>query len=134
MAVRPGEVLNPKGYNGREKYGYRAKNKMQTAMDIAIDLLGEKNIRNCGTSRLAELIAEKLESDVIGTLKALSSLLPKQVQVDVNHSLNASQMSDEQLLQIIESRQKTIEHTPGNTLEHADMADNQAKTIELVKE
>lgn len=134
MPALPGKALNPTGYNGREKYGHKAKNRIQKGLDNAITLLGQQAIDKNGATRLGELIAEKLESDVIGTLKALSSLLPKQVQVDVNHSLNASQMSDDQLLQIIESRQKTIEHAPGNTLEQADIADNQAKTIELVKE
>ena len=77
------------------------------------------------------MIAEKLESDVVGTLKALSSLMPKQVQVDVNHSLSASQMSDEQLVQIIESRQKALNHTPGNTLEHENVAQVVKKDSEI---
>ena len=131
MPAQPGQALNPTGYNGREKYGHKAKNRIQKGLDNAINLLGKQAIDNNGSTRLGELIAEKLESDVIGTLKALSTLLPKQVQVDVNHSLNASQMSDEQLIQIIESRRNTIEHTPGNTLEHDNMAQLVKKDAEI---
>ena len=131
MPAQKGIALNPNGYNGREKYGHRAKGKIQVALNGAIDLLGKSTIANNGTTRLSELIAAKLESDVIGTLKALSTLLPKQVQVDVNHSLNASQMSDEQLVQIIESRQKALNHTPGNTLEHENVAQLVKKDSEI---
>ena len=122
MAALPGQIMNPNGYNGRDSYGHKAKNRIQKGLDNAITLLGKQAIDNNGATRLGELIAAKLESDVIGTLKALSTLLPKQVQVDVNHSLNASQMSDDQLVQIIESRQKALEHAPGNTLEHENVA------------
>ena len=133
MPAQPGQVLNPSGYNGTEP-GKRAKRKCQTGLDKAIDLLGKSAIDGKGATALSELIAEKLREDVVGTIKALSGLFPKSVQVDVNHSLNASQMSDEQLLQIIESRQKTIEHTPGNTLEHGEIEQKQGESMELVKE
>lgn len=123
MPIQQGQCINPNGYNGREKHGYRAKSKIQKGLDNAIELLGKRAIDGKGATALGELIAEKLESDVIGTLKALSGILPKQVSVDVHHSASALQMSDEQLLEIIKSRSlpaekqvngQVIEHETGN--------------------
>ena len=105
MPAQPGQVLNPYGFNGSEP-GKRARRKCQTGLDKAIDLLGKEAIDGNGSTKLAELIAEKLKSDVVGTLKALSGLFPKQVNVDVQHAANALQLTDEQLLAIIESRSK----------------------------
>ena len=106
MPTIKGQVLNPTGYNAYNEPAKRAHRKAQTGLDKAIDLLGKKAIDNNGSTRLGELIAEKLESDVVGTLKALSGLFPKQVNVDVQHSTNPLLMSDEQLIAIIESRHK----------------------------
>ena len=127
----PYPVSNPTGYNGREKYGHKARNKAQIALNKAIDLLGKKAFDGNGTTKLAELLVERLESDVVGTLKALNGLFPKELNVDVQHTLNASSMTDEQLVQIIESRQKALNHTPGNTLEHEKVAQLVKKDSEI---
>ena len=118
MTAIAGKALNPYGYNGRNQYGHKALKKSQAGLNGAIDLLGKATIDGNGSTRLAELIAIKLEEDVVGTLKALSGLFPKQVNVDVQHSTNPLLMTDEQLLQIIESRQdkpKVINELPDNT-------------------
>lgn len=129
MVARAGQVLNPSGFNGTEP-GKRARRKCQTGLDKAIDLLGKATIDNNGSTRLAELIAEKLESDVVGTLKALSGLFPRQVNVDVQHSTNALQLTDDQLMKIIESRQNKPEKViEGHTIDNIQ-ADKQL----LVKE
>jgi hypothetical protein len=107
MTAVAGHALNPSGFNGTEP-GKRARRKCQTGLDKAIDLLGKATIDGNGSTRLAELIAEKLEQDVVGTLKALSGLFPKQVNVDVQHSTNPLQLTDDQLLQIIESRKPKV--------------------------
>ena len=127
MSVLPGQVLNPLGFNGSEP-GKRARRKCQTGLDKAIDLLGKATIDGNGSTRLAELIAEKLESDVVGTLKALSGLFPKQVNVDVQHSTNALQLTDEQLMQIIESRSGKAE----KQVECQVIENNQPDSIQLV--
>lgn len=108
MPAQTGQVLNPSGFNGSEP-GKRARRKCQNGFDKAIDLLGKDIIDGNGSTRLAELIVEKLESDVVGTLKALSCLFPRQVNVDVQHTTSALQLTDDQLLQIIEARSNQAE-------------------------
>ena len=130
MAALPGQIMNPNGYNGRDSYGHRARNKAQIALNKAIDLLGRNTFDNNGTTRLAELLVERLESDVVGTLKALNGLFPKELQVDVQHTLSASQMTDEQLLEVIKSRAIPIEK-PVNGQEHELI---ETEYTEVVKE
>ena len=106
LAKRSDYNRNPTGFSGT-KVAKRAKKKATTALDRAIDLLGV-NPATTGTDALAQLIAEKLEADVVGTLKGLSFLLPKDIQIAVQHTTNPLQMTDEQLQEIIDSRTKVI--------------------------
>lgn len=141
MPAQAGQALNPNGYNGREKYGHKARNKAQIALNKAIDLLGKQAFDNNGTTRLAELLAVKLESDVVGTLKALNGLFPKQVNVDVQHSTSALQLTDDQLLDIIKSRAIPAEkQIPGEIIEaetvkiNQENSDNQLESEQVVTE
>lgn len=101
-----GIAMNPTGFNGTKR-AKKIKTKATTALDKAIDMLGE-DPEYMGADRLAQLIAKKLEADVVGTLKGLSFLLPKDIQIAVQHTTNPLQMSDEQLQEIIDSRTKVI--------------------------
>ena len=102
-----GYALNPTGFNGTKR-SRKIKTKAVTALDKAIDMLGT-DPEFMGADRLAQLIAGKLEEDVVRTLKDLAFLFPKDVNVDVTHSMSPLQLTDAQLMEIIESRTKVIE-------------------------
>ena len=74
------------------------------------------------------MLVERLESDVVGTLKALNGLFPKELNVDVQHTLSASSMTDEQLLDIVKSRAINAEKpVTGQVIEN-----NQAEYEDMV--
>lgn len=100
MTIAKGEIRNPYGSQG--KASRRALTKLQHALDKAIDLLG--NDISDGTTVLAGKIKDKLESDPVGTIKALSPLFPKDVSIDVSSSQDAQKLSDSELADIIAKR------------------------------
>ena len=114
MPFKKGQIANPQGRGNKQARQYLLKTR--SAMNMAIDGLGDASIN--GASVMAILITKAMREDVIGTLKALSVYMPKDISIDVQHSTNPLLMTDEQLLQIIESRQdkpKVINELPDNT-------------------
>lgn len=121
------------------KLGSRLLTKTRSALDKAIDGLGsaEKN----GATAMAELITAALKDDVIGTLKALAPYMPKELQIDVQHSTSALQLTDDQLLEIIKSRAIPAEkQIPGEIIEaetvkiNQENSDNQLESEQVVTE
>lgn len=100
MLIAKGQVMNP--YGGQNKAGRRALTKLRLALDSAIDLLGDTS--RDGVTVLAGKIKDKLSEDPIGTLKALMPLLPKDIDVSVQHTGNPSQLSDQEIADEIAHR------------------------------
>lgn len=100
MPFQKGQIANPTGrYN---KQANQFMKKTRTAMNMAVDGLGDASVN--GATAMSVLITAALREDIVGTLKALSVYMPKELNVDVQHSANALQLTDEQLLEIIKSR------------------------------
>lgn len=87
----------------------RYYNKMQAALDIAIDVLGSKHKSSDGATAIGELIADALEKDVVGTIHKLSVFFPKNVNIDVNVTKDAHDLSDAELEAIVLERRKSQE-------------------------
>lgn len=80
-------------------------NKLHAALNIAVDKLGDK-MKTDGATAMGTLIAEALEEDVVGTLHKLSPFFPKNINLDVNVTKEASDLSDDELEAIILERRK----------------------------
>ena len=114
MAFTKGQVANPLGAG--KSSARRALSKIQGALDKSIDMLGIDTTAGCGATELARLITVKLKEDPIGTMKALSSILPKDLNVDVQHTNAARSLSDDELADIIATRAR-IKHIESNTID-----------------
>lgn len=99
---KKGQSGNPTGI--QNKAGRRAHSKLQNALDKTIDLLGVDRLDGCGSTALAELLLPKLKADPVGTIQRLACLFPKDVSVDVTHSNNANNLTDDELADIIAQR------------------------------
>ena len=89
------------------KLGRQLLTKTRHALNKAIDGLGDA--QSDGSTEMAKLITAALREDVVGTLKALQGYMPKEVTVDVTLNTSPLQLTDSQLMEIIESRTKVIE-------------------------
>jgi predicted small metal-binding protein len=76
--------------------------KIRTALNKGIDGLGDASTE--GTTVMGELITVALKDDVIGTLRSLAPYMPKDLNVDVNHSHAAKALTDDELADIIAQR------------------------------
>lgn len=105
--IEKGEVRNPDGR--RNTPGRKAVRKLQRALDMAIELLG--NVEHDGVRVLAGKIKAKLDTDPIGTIRALAPLFPKDVHIDIAPLHSLSQLTDSEIMQEIEHRANTrLEH------------------------
>lgn len=77
--------------------------KLQLAMDKAVDKLG-KRMQTDGADACAELISQALEADIVGTLHKLSFFMPKNINVDVQITKDNNELSDDELVQLINER------------------------------
>ena len=105
MTFKQGQIANPHGGKSHNKSGIRALAKIRTGLNKAIDGLGDA-VGKEGTTRLAELITEAMERDIVGTLKGLAFCLPKDIQIDVNHSNSSKHLTDDDLADIIMERMR----------------------------
>ena len=96
----PNQVPNP---YGRSTPQQRYMRKLHTALDMAVDKLGER-LKCDGASAIAERIADALDKDVVGTLHKLQPFFPKNVSIDVQVNKELHQLSDEDLEAIILAR------------------------------
>lgn len=79
------------------------------ALNQAIEGLGDA--QKSGRTAMAELLTERLRDDVVGTLAAMSKWLPRDVSIDVQHTVSAAQLTDEELAHIIMSSERVITGT-----------------------
>ena len=100
--TRPGKSGNPAGIS---KYQKRTLRKMYIAIDKAIDGLGVR-AKTEGTTRMAELITDAMEDDIIGTLHKLGPYMPKSINIDVDVRKEAHQLSDDELEAIVMRRRE----------------------------
>jgi len=86
--------------------GKRAVTKVQNALDKALDVLdaNQVDVQGKTASELSVLLLEALRKDFVGAIKGLSPILPKDVSIDVTRRTEATDMSDQQLLDIIGDR------------------------------
>jgi len=100
MTYKKGTIA--RSSNVRYANGRRLINKIRSSLDKAVDGLGTASKE--GATVMAELITEALREDVVGTLKGLASYLPKDVKIDINHSDQLNNLTDDELADIIASR------------------------------
>ena len=101
----PGYSGNPFGGNTPQK---RYINKLQTALDLSIDKLGTL-MKNDGSTAMAELIAQAMKKDIVGTLHKLSPFFPKNINLDVHVHKEINELDDEELEAIIMERRRQNE-------------------------
>ena len=77
-------------------------NKVRNSLNMAVDGLGDTSTD--GATAMSKLITKALKEDVVGTLKALSSFFPKDINVDVTHNQSSQHLSDDELADIIATR------------------------------
>ena len=99
MAFPKGVSGNP---SGMSKQQHQLLNKVRNSLNKAVDGLGTAS--KDGTTVMAELITQALKDDVVGTLKAFSQFIPKELNVDVTHTQSAKSLTDDQLADIIAER------------------------------
>lgn len=116
------------GYNTPAR---KAVNKAQRAFNNAMDILGDKKVDVDGklTSELTALLVEAMRKDIVGAIKGLASIIPKNVEIDVTHRTHqATDLTDDELAMIIAERararrelEQTIEADvlPDNTQDEA---------------
>lgn len=124
MPLPKGVSGNPTGSNSAA--GRKMLRKIRTALNKGIDGLGDAS--RDGTTAMGELITVRLKEDVIGTLKALSSYMPKDLQIDVTHSNQAKLLTDDELADriVILTKQATLNQQDSNTI---DIDSSEIETI-----
>lgn len=120
MTFKKGVSGNPSGLSKTQR---RTLRKMYAAIDLAIDGLG-KRARCDGATRMAELITDAMEGDIIGTLNKLGPYMPKSVNIDVQVQKDAASLSDNELLEIIQARQLRAEKDVEGELIEQDPGEN----------
>lgn len=88
--------------------------KLQLAMDKAVDKLGKK-MQTDGADACAELICKALQEDIVGTLHKLQFFFPKNINVDVQVTKDAVELTDAELEQLIADR-RAIAHSKDSAL------------------
>jgi len=106
MAFKQGQSGNPKG-GQLSSPGRRTVNKMQKALEQAIDALSIKNPEGMLASEMADIIVESMRKNPIGTLKAIAPLLPKDVNIDVTRRSEPVDLSDEDLAELVAERARS---------------------------
>lgn len=104
MPFKKGQVANPLGQHSP---GRKAVTKAQTALNKALEVLESNQVADLNgklASELSVLLLEALRKDFVGAIKGLSPILPKDVSIDVTRRTEATDLSDEQLLEIIGDR------------------------------
>ena len=109
----------PKGVSGNlhgsnSAAGRKMLRKVRTALNKGINGLGDAEAN--GTTAMGALITKALKKDVVGTLKALSSYMPKDLDINVQHTNAARSLTDDELADIIATRAR-MKHIESNTID-----------------
>ena len=89
---------------GSKQEGARdALYKIRMAVSKGIDDMRAGN--KIGIVALSEKITAALEEDAVGTIRQLSSILPKDLHAVIENTIDISKLSDNQLASIILARQ-----------------------------
>jgi hypothetical protein len=82
---------------------------------------------------MAELITQALRDDVVGTLKAFSQFIPKEINIDMQDSGASKRLTDDELADIIASRSRErllLQKAVDGEIIEQDVADNEPIQIE----
>lgn len=126
MPFKKGQVANPQGNNSP---GRKAVNKAQNALNMALEVLETNQVADLNgklASELSVLLLEALRKDIVGAIKGLSPILPKDVSIDVTRCTDAANMTDEQLLDIIGERAR-MRHEQAKEIE-GEIVQEEVKT------
>jgi hypothetical protein len=120
-------------WKGRLSPQQRYIRKLQTAMDMAIDGLGDR-LGTDGASACAKMITDALEKDFVGTLSKLQFFMPKNINVDVQITKDNNELSDDELVQLINERRAIAQAKQGVLIDQSSqVVEIDTHTIECVE-
>jgi serine/threonine protein phosphatase PrpC len=122
-----------KAYTGRTTAQQRYIRKMQTALDLALDGLGERMGMDTA-SACASLICDALQNDFVNTFSKLQFMMPKNINVDVQVTRDHAELTDAELEALIAER-RAIAHNNIESLTHdvSQAVDSQVQDVEYVE-
>jgi len=105
------DIISGSGTGFYASRNINAHQKIKAAINNGLDRV--RDGQRFGVDALAEKIAKSFDEDFLGTFKALSPFLPKDIFITSEKSLNIRMLSDDELMQIAEGRKhKVIDVTP----------------------
>jgi len=96
-------IGNTYALDSPRKRGKSIVNRARTA------ILGCFEVVNDSDKPMKEVLAEAFTDDPIKFMTMAAKYIPKDINVDIQHSMNPLQLTDEQLQEIIDSRRKVID-------------------------
>lgn len=122
-----------KAYTGRTTAQQRYIRKMQTALDLALDGLGERMGMDTA-SACASLICDALQKDFVNTFSKLQFMMPKNINVDVQITKDNNELTDDELMQLINDRRAIALNKQSALIDQSSQAvEIDAYTIECVE-
>ena len=112
------------------KHGKELAQRARAGILNAFDAVERRGVK------ISDALADAFLADPLKFMDTASKYIPKNIDLTVQPLTSALQLTDEELLQVIQNRKQdkdALEHTPGDTLEQAEIEQKQAEYAELVK-
>ena len=112
------------------KHGKELAQRARAGILNAFDAVERRGVK------ISDVLADAFLADPLKFMDTAAKYIPKNIDLTVQPLTSALQLSDEELLQVIQNRKQdheALEHTPGNTLEQDEIEHKQEEYAELVK-